>query len=140
MSVAQYRTPRGTLRAESEPIYAPTLSPPTKPDKKWRYTDKKGHKHYYVEPPAEVTITSDDDSHYPTLRRKIETYYCHDCQDEHTDSWLRCRQCKETISPGRVSVPYNPYIAGMTHYYFNDEEITKERYDQLREQLQNGTS
>ena len=135
MSVAQYRTPRGTLRAETEQIYAPTMGRPTKPDKTWRYTDKKGHKHYYVE---DVTgaFTSDDDSHYLTLRRHIEKYYCHDCHDEHTDSWLQCPRCKEIISPGRVELPYSPYIAGMTHYYLDDEEITKERYEQLREQLQ----
>jgi hypothetical protein len=95
------------------------------PDERWTYTDRAGHEHRYdKQAPGD---------YYPTLSWVIdETYYCPDCHDEHTEGHWECPQCGERITPGSAGPDrFRRYIPGLTHYYLNDEEITKDEYQRL---------
>jgi len=115
----------GTLRAEVEMIDVSSALP--RPDKKWTYTDRQGHRHHW-------------DDGYPTLVVVTEeSYWCEDCHDEHTDSHYECPLCGEEIRPGLVGPSlYREYTPGMTSYYLNDEPISEDRYRELVTQMQQG--
>ena len=123
--MAQYGRREGMeLRVETEMIDVTSLGP--KPDKTWRYTDRHGHEHRYV----------DDryvDGGYPTLIVvDDETWWCDDCEDAHTESHRECRECGERIEPGMTGPSMaREYAPGMTRYFLGDEEISRERYLEL---------
>lgn len=96
------------------------------PDPRWTYTDHAGHDHAYG--------TKDDP--YPTLvERQSEPYWCEECHDEHTDTWLECPQCGEKITPGTYIDPSPKYIPGLTTYRIDGEEVTQEEGEALLAEL-----
>lgn len=113
----------GELRAEVEQVEVTSDLP--RPDPNWRFTDAQGHEHY-----------RDTDGEYPTLRTVVdETYWCSDCNDEHTDTHLECAICGETIQTGTLPPSmFREFTPGRTEYYLNDEPISPERYRELVEQ------
>jgi hypothetical protein len=110
----------GELRAEADVIEV--TSNGMRPDPKWRFTDAHGHEHYRA-----------DDGTCPTLVNVVDdTYWCFDCDDEHTDSHLGCAICGEEIKPGLLPPsPFREFIQGRTAYYLNDVPISPERYEEL---------
>ena len=127
--MAKYHPPADmTLRVEAEPIPYSTWGG-NEPDPDWRYTDAAGHDHYR------------ENKAWPTLVWKPEIYWCHDCQDEHDDGHRECSICGEEIEPGTRPVPpHSGYIRGLERYYLNDEEISRERYEELAEQMRQSPS
>lgn len=112
MSVATYSGDFGELRVEVEMIDVTTNLP--QPDRSWRYTDGAGHEHYWQD--GYPTLASVDD----------ETYYCSECEDEHTDSHLECPLCGEHVVPGSVDPgPWRQYEPGMKSYTLNGEPISE---------------
>jgi hypothetical protein len=109
----------GELVISTEQVEITSMLP--RPDHLWRHTDRQGHEHYWT------------DDGYPTLRRvDDETYWCGDCDDEHTDSHWECAQCGERVEPG-MSGPsgFREFIPGPTSYTLNGEPISKERAEQI---------
>lgn len=112
------------LEIQVERIEVSTALP--QPDPSWKYTDHHGHEHAYG--------TQQDP--YPTLtRRESEPYWCADCQDEHTDSWLECPLCTERITPGTYIDTSPQYIAGPTSYLIDGRPVSKEEGDALFAQI-----
>lgn len=114
---AEATTDRGVFRVERELIEVRSDQP--RPDEQWRYTDHAGHDHYWQagrEP-------------YPTLREVVdETYWCEDCEDEHTSSHLECPLCGETIVPGsRPPSLFPERIPGPVSYFLDDQPISEEQ-------------
>jgi hypothetical protein len=111
--------PRGTLDVQREmtPVhYVSDL------DANWRFTDAAGHPH---------RCEYDAADNYPTLLLVVEeTYWCETCCDEHQAVHRECRQCGETVTPGTTG-PGTRYIAGLTTYTFNGEEITPEKAQEI---------
>lgn len=106
---------RGTLEVNREAIPVHYMSDI---DGNWRFTDAAGHVHHceYAAP-----------DHYPTLITVLDaSWWCEDCHDEHDDTHLECRQCGQEIQPGMTG-PGIRYIAGLTTYTLDGEEITEER-------------
>jgi hypothetical protein len=99
-----------------------------RPDPTWRYTDSFGHEHRR------------EANSYPTLTWVIDrTYWCEGCRDEHTEGHYECRECRQWVTPGLVPAPlYREYVPGMTHYYLNDEEISREEYERLLALIEGG--
>ena len=94
----EYNTPDFTVEIDREVINMEFLYPERDPD--WTYTDKAGHHHDAKLATCEVVVT--------------RTYWCEDCQDEHEESELRCKECGEVINPGtRTALPKQ--IPGLTH-------------------------
>jgi hypothetical protein len=125
--------PDDRLWSETDRIDVTSNRP--RPDPNWTYTDQAGHEHHYDKA---APIVPGRVRGYPTLVMvEDETYWCEDCQDEHTDSHLECPICGEHITPGLVGPPlYREYIPGMTHYYLNDEEISPDEYRRLAAEMQ----
>jgi hypothetical protein len=68
------------------------------PDPGWKYTDKAGHQHFYVE--------VETGKNYPSLDQMFgQVTFCDDCQEAHCDVWLECRVCGEKIEPGTRPAP-----------------------------------
>lgn len=113
----------GTLEIETEMIDVTSSLP--YPDEQWTYTDQQGHAHRYSRQAA--------GDYYPTLAWVVdETYWCDDCQDEHTDGHYECAICGEHIEPGLRGPDYaRKYMPGRTSYYLNGESITKEQADEI---------
>lgn len=116
---------------ETEVVEVTSYSP--RPDEAWRYTDQRGHEHYWRDG-------------YPTLREiveSVETYWCADCHDEHTDtrSHLECPLCGEEIIPGKVGPsPFREFAPGRTSYRLNGAPISEERYRQIIEAARGGAA
>lgn len=121
-TVMEYQGRR--LEIEVERIEVTTALP--QPDPRWTYTDHAGHGHAY----------GSKTQPYPTLvRRQSEPYWCPDCQDEHTDSWLECPLCGEKIQPGTYVDTSPQYIAGPTSYLIDGRPASKEEGDALFAQI-----
>ena len=89
-------------------------------DLKWKYTDKNGHNHYYLE-----------DKSLPTLNRQVEIEMCCDYYgDEWEDEtiWYECKQCGEVIKPGLIHKNEPLIQYGQTYYYIDDVQVTEETY------------
>ena len=101
------------LEIDRERIEVSTALP--QPDPSWTYTDRALHAHAYGtkrEP-------------YPTLAWKhSEPYWCADCQDEHTDSWLECPLCGEKVRPGTFVDTSPKWIDGPTSYTLDGQGVT----------------
>jgi hypothetical protein len=112
----------GVLRAEAELIDVTSSLPYA--DEAWTYTDQAGHRHRYSKG-------------YPTLTWVIdETYWCEDCNDEHTEGHWECPLCGERITPGLKGPDMFPKrIPGMVTYYLNDVPISKDEYQRLVAQI-----
>lgn len=109
-----------TLEIEVERVEVTTGLP--QPDPSWKYTDRTGHQHAY----------GSRENPYPTLvRRYSEPYWCEECQDEHTDSWMECPLCAETIQPGTRIDTSPQYIAGPASYLIDGRPASKEEGDAL---------
>lgn len=107
--------PGGTLELNREVIPVHYMSDI---DAAWTFTDTAGHRHHCAYDAAD---------HYPTLRTVLDgRWWCGDCDDEHEDSHLECRQCGQAITPGMTG-PGTKFIAGLTTYTLDGEEITEEQ-------------
>ena len=118
------RGPWGELSFEVEQIDVTSGLP--YPDERWTYTDHHGHEHYRR------------DGGYPTLTWIVdETYWCGDCDEEHTEGHWECSICGERIEPG-ISGPdaFRKVIRGRRSYYLNGEPITEERFQEIRASMQ----
>lgn len=116
-----------TLEIEQDRISVSTALP--QPDPNWTYTDQAGHQHEYGTSGA-VT------NRYPTLvLREGEPYWCSDCQDEHTDTWLECPLCSEKITPGTYIDTSPKYLPGLTSYLIDGQPASKEEGDALLAQI-----
>lgn len=94
-----------------------TCLPHNVADPAWITRDAEGHVHGMI------------DGEYPTLKRKHKTVrYMEDgYPEEHTEHWYVCRRCKARVVPGTMAGPSGPqFIPGMTHYYIDEREVTKE--------------
>lgn len=101
----------GVIEIRQEIIRIDTLLPQLDPD--WEQVDEAGHKH-------------SGDNLYKTLREvEDETYWCSDCRDDHTDSHLECKKCKQEIHPG-TRAPRPEFIQGVLTITLNGEPITEE--------------
>lgn len=86
-------------------------------DAAWTFTDSSGHRHH---------CEYDAADHYPTLALVTgPSWWCEDCDDEHQDSRLECRQCGEEITPGQTG-PGVEYIPGLVTCTLNGEEISRD--------------
>lgn len=93
------------LRVDTEPIDISTMSD-VQPELSWSFTDAAGHFHAY-----------DQEGKTPTLRTEYEEYWCDDCHEEHTNSWLVCIICSEAIEPKTVDRgPTRKWIPGRTEH------------------------
>ena len=116
-----------TLEIEQERVEVSTALP--QPDPKWTYTDHAGHQHAYG---TSGSVTD----RYPTLvLRESEPYWCSDCQDEHTDTWLECPLCGEKITPGTYIDTSPKYLPGLTSYLIDGQPVSKEEGDALFAQM-----
>lgn len=126
-SVVELHYEGRTLQIETERIKVATELP--QPDPRWAYTDHAGHHHAYGSggPATE---------RYPTLvLRESEPYWCPDCQDEHTDSWLECPLCGEMIAPGTYVDRSPRYINGLTNYLIDGTPVSEEEGKALLEEI-----
>jgi hypothetical protein len=65
-------------------------------DPDWRFTDAAGHEHHRAA----------EKPRFPTLKKKrTEPGWCDLCDDLHSDTYYRCRLCKEVIEPGTRLTP-----------------------------------
>lgn len=116
-----------TLEIEQDRISVSTALP--QPDPNWTYTDHAGHQHAYG---TDGSVTD----RYPTLAlRKGKPYWCADCQDEHTDTWLECPRCGEKITPGTYIDTSPKYLPGLTSYLIDGQPVSKEEGDALFAQI-----
>lgn len=112
------QTPFGELRVEVEQVEVTSSGP--RPDKDWRYTDQKGHEHYWR-------------NGYPTIVEVVDrTYWCPDCEDEHQDTHLECPICHEHISPGMLGPSmWREFVPGRRSYWLNGEPVSEERANEI---------
>lgn len=86
-------------------IDAPTLDHVV-PDLAWSLTDEHGHLHRFADEKGR-TVTQ-------TIEIVSDVSWCYDCQDEHTETELRCTQCAAVIVPKWLHRgPQNLQIPGM---------------------------
>ena len=85
----------------------------------WKYTDKAGHEHRYVE----------DVDHYPTLEKVVTPeHWCEDCNDTHNDGeYLVCKVCRERIRPGTRDGVFL-YNHGTT-YMIDGQPVPQEEFE-----------
>lgn len=118
-------TPEGTLEKVTEIHEFETLAPMA--DKKWTYTDRRGHGHFWF------------NGGYPTLTwvKDEEDYWCEDCRDMHEGGghW-ECRRCGEKIEPRKIPGPHRLRAEGLTEWLWNGEPITKDEFDARWARLQ----
>lgn len=108
------------LEIEREVIEYSTALP--QPDPRWRAVDSNGHEHAYAE----------GTDHYPTLKPVFgEPYWCEDCNGEHQDSWLVCRECGEKVTPGTRVDTSIQRMPGRTEYLLNGEPIPESRAQEI---------
>lgn len=112
-----------SLEVRVERIAVSTALP--RPDPNWTYTDHAGHEHAYTSHAADVILYRN------LVLRTGEPYWCPDCQDEHTDSWLECPQCGEKITPGTYVDTTPQYIAGQKSYLIDGQPASKAEGDAL---------
>jgi len=126
MAASSVRLPDGRVLERAVDMVDVTSGLP-RADKDWAYTDRQGHPHRWVE----------GGSHYPSLIWVVDqTYWCEDCEEEHTDGHEECRYCGEHVTPGTVGPPgHREYIPGMTSYYLDGEPVTPEQYQALLAEL-----
>lgn len=91
-------------------------------DPKWRYTDRKGHKHY---------ATKEQYPRWPTLRWIVDrSYWCPDCRDEHDEGHWECVQCGEVIEPGMIHKgSEHKMMPGRKSFFVNDVPVSPEEFE-----------
>lgn len=106
-----------SARQDVRPLYGRTAN------EHWRYTDKAGHEHSYVEDP---------DDHYPTLIC-VEGFVwcdcCEACYDGDAVEHYECRICGEEILPGTRDAVY--YSVDRTGYCINEVPVSKAEYERV---------
>lgn len=88
-------------------------------DKKWRYVDKKRHKHSAknLEETLKWVITLKGSDEYPD------------------EGEYRCRKCKEVIEPGTIVDTSPKRIHIGTHFFINHEEVDVETMQNLKRRM-----
>jgi hypothetical protein len=120
VSVAQ-----GTITATTEMLDVTSMSGRSTIDRAWRYVDKAGHVHEWVEPPS----WHRQDGWFLTIHYVPgEPYWCADCNDEHEgEGHYECLACGEVINPGWIKYDGSvarEYQPGYTTYTLNDQPIS----------------
>ncbi len=117
------------LSTECELIDVTSIGGHYVPEEDWQHTDDRGHLHFY----------SDTEDHYPTLKIRRYSYFCHDCHDMHEEFDRVCKECGQVITPGTKPDPKHPagvteYMAGPKEYFLNGKPITKEEAERHLQQ------
>jgi len=95
------------LRVERDVI---EVTPISKPDDDWEFTDKKGHLHRW------------QNGKLPSLKQVID---CPATEEYPAEIHFECKRCGETIIPHYKPPEYREYEPGLTHFYIDDVEVTK---------------
>ena len=99
------------LRVERDVI---EVTPISKPDDDWEFTDKHGHLHRW------------QNSKLPSLKEIID---CPADEEYPASFHFECKRCGETINPGYKSPESREFMPGLTHFYIDDVEVGKSEFE-----------
>lgn len=86
-------------RIESRPVMQ-DVTTDYEPDPHWSYTDPAGHAHRWVSKDGSPLWLGGS---VPTVERVVTgSHWCAECQDDHEESELRCRECGAVVKPGQM--------------------------------------
>uniref|UniRef100_A0A6M3KSJ1 Uncharacterized protein n=1 Tax=viral metagenome TaxID=1070528 RepID=A0A6M3KSJ1_9ZZZZ len=90
------------------------VTPISKPDDDWEFTDKSGHLHRW------------QNGKLPSLKQIVDS----PATEEYPASFhFECKRCGESINPGYKSPEYREYEPSLTHFYIDDIQVTKEEFE-----------
>jgi hypothetical protein len=119
-----------TYRAETDMI---DVTPMSIPNFSWSFTDAQGHEHRWFTKDGHLASGEyrlAESYHIPTaVMVARDTYWCSECGEDHTDSRLECVACGEVIDAGYKTNDRRMFMAGLTHYYIDDERVSKDEFE-----------
>ena len=115
------KTAKHTIEVYSDSI---NVTPISVRDPNWHYIDKNGHEHHWYIPPG--AEDKPDLWQLPTLREVHKLVYIEEGGDEHWATHYYCKKCGELVYPGEKSPDSQMYVQGLTHYYVDGVEVSKE--------------
>ncbi len=119
-----------SLNMEQEPIaFTGWVS---EPDWHWRFTDKQGHLHLWMDQKL-FMAGEKPDYRVVTLYEHEEEYWCGSCCDEHVRSVYYCKQCGEEIEPKWYTRTVHETIAGRQEVS-GVAEMSLEEYKEIEQQ------
>jgi len=113
-----------TITITQDTISVPIAS---EPDPHWREVDGEGHVHTYA-----------SDGSTPTLSDKeLPPVWCNDCEEDHYDAVLVCRECLVPIAPGVRLVDQQMHVTDRVEIT-GSVKRTNAAYDALMESYLTG--
>jgi hypothetical protein len=127
MGISEMRLGDHTFACERELIDVSMLH---RPDETWRHIDAQGHEHrWYANGQPVTTYAPNVEYTTPTLIwvKDGETWYADD-DEPHEIGHTECAICGEHVRPGYTSDSHKQYIAGLAHYYIDDQPVPEEEF------------
>lgn len=120
--------PTGELTCETESI---DVTGGSRPDENWRYTDRRGHEHYWRDGYPTLVYGARPGlwmlRAHPgrlTARRRLRDF---------RPTQQQCRICAEPIKPPLTSGGgWREFAPGLTQWYFNGQPVTPEQAEGIR--------